>query len=62
MPNGVSRYRAALTSFYVDDAGDGRRRIEIDDDGNRVIFDLSADQAKHLAYLLSPTKPAEVGT
>lgn len=52
MDNGLARYRPALTALYVDALPDGRRRIEVDDDGRKVIFDLSPDLAKHLAGLL----------
>jgi hypothetical protein len=52
--NSFTRYRAAFTSLQIFERAADGRRIEIDDDGHHTIFDLSADQAKHLSNLLVP--------
>lgn len=46
------RYRNAFTTLQVFDLGDNGRRLEINDDGHRVSFDLDAGQAAHPAGLL----------
>jgi hypothetical protein len=50
--NVLLRYRAAFTSLTVLDRADKGRRIEVNDDGHVIVFDLDADQAAHLADLL----------
>lgn len=51
--NALTRYRPIFTSMQVFERPDNGRRIEINDEGHTVIFDLSAEQAKHLAGLLA---------
>lgn len=51
--NGLTRYRAAFTSLAVFARPDNGRRIEVNDDGRMVIFDLDATQAAGLAGLLT---------
>ena len=50
--NSLTRFRYAFTSLNVFNLSNGRRQIEVNDDGKVVIFDLPADAAKHLARLL----------
>lgn len=51
--NSLVHYRQAFTSLHVFDLKDGGRRVEINDDGRIIIFDLSHEQALTLANLLS---------
>ena len=48
------RYRPAFTSLHVFDRTDCGRRIEVNEDGHVIIFDLTAQEARHLASLLIP--------
>jgi hypothetical protein len=50
--NSFTRYRPAFTALHVFDLKDDGRRIEINDDGHIIVFDLSSDQAGSLADLL----------
>lgn len=54
--NALTRYRAAFTSLQVFQCATNGRRIEINDDGHRIVFELSAAQAKDLASLLMPAE------
>lgn len=51
--NSLARYRQAFTTLQVFKTTQDGRRIEINDDGHVVLFDLSPAQAQDLAALLT---------
>jgi hypothetical protein len=51
--NSLARFRHAFTTIQVFDRADQGRRLEVNDDGHIITFDLSAEQAFGLASLLS---------
>lgn len=56
---GFTRYRPAFTSIRIDPARNNGRRIEVNEDGHLITFDLSAEEAAQLAALLWPADEAQ---
>ena len=57
--NSLGRYRPAFTSVNVNDGPAGGKRLEVNDDGRIIRFDLNPEQAKLLADLLLRSPNAE---
>ncbi len=51
--NGLSDWRPAVRSVYVDRGALGSRILTVVEDGHPIVFDLPPDAADHLASLLS---------
>ena len=58
---GVMSYRAVYTSLHIEMLRDNGRRLIAADGDLRIVFDLEAPQARHLAGLLV-TQPAEAAS
>lgn len=61
--DGITKWRPLIDGLRVSPLRDGGRRLEVEIGGlAKARFDLSAEQATHLANLISPAKgeqPAE---
>lgn len=53
--NSLVRFRQASTCLHVFELSNDGKRLEINDDGHIIIFDLSREQASALVSLLSIT-------
>lgn len=51
--NSLMRYRHAFTALHVFKLADAGRRLEVNDDGRIICFDLDRDQSAALAELLT---------
>jgi hypothetical protein len=59
--NALARYRMVFTTLHVFRLAENGRRLEINDDGRIIVFDLSAGQAEALAGLLCGVNNAAGG-